>query len=64
VPIATFNRILNRRDGAFHRYWKVATTKGSTGSSHWKEMREGTCCLASMRGVATAVFSGLVWGGG
>jgi 5-methylcytosine-specific restriction enzyme B len=42
VPISTFNRILNRRDGAFHRYWKVGTTEGSAGSSHWTAMREGS----------------------
>jgi 5-methylcytosine-specific restriction protein B len=41
VPVTTLNTILNRRDGAFHRYWKVGTTEGSDGGSHWAEMREG-----------------------
>jgi 5-methylcytosine-specific restriction enzyme B len=41
VPVTTLNTILNRRDGAFHRYWKVGTTEGSDGGSHWTEMREG-----------------------
>jgi 5-methylcytosine-specific restriction protein B len=40
-PVTTLNRILNQRDGAFHRYWKVGTTEGSTGESHWTEMRDG-----------------------
>lgn len=42
VPVSTLNRVLNQRDGAFHRYWKVGTTEGSTGESHWNEMREGS----------------------
>ena len=41
VPVTTLNTILNRRDGAFHRYWKVGTTEGSDGGSHWTKMREG-----------------------
>ena len=41
MPVTTLNTILNRRDGAFHRYWKVGTTEGSDGGSHWTEMREG-----------------------
>ena len=55
VPVTTLNTILNRRDGAFHRYWTVGTTEGSipplagadrtapdpTPWSHWPEMREG-----------------------
>jgi 5-methylcytosine-specific restriction enzyme B len=41
VPVTILNTILNRRDGAFHRYWKVGTTEGSEGKSHWTEMREG-----------------------
>ena len=42
VPVTTLNTILNRRDGGFHRYWKVGTTEGSDGGSHWTEMREGS----------------------
>jgi 5-methylcytosine-specific restriction enzyme B len=41
VPVTTLNRILNRRDGALHRYWKVGTTEGTDGVSHWTEMRDG-----------------------
>lgn len=41
VPVTTLDTILNRRDGGFHRYWKVGTTEGDTGHSHWPEMREG-----------------------
>ena len=41
VPVSSLNRVLNQRDGAFHRYWKVGTTEGSTGVSHWTEMRDG-----------------------
>ena len=31
VPVTTLNTILNRRDGAFHRYWRVGTTEGRHG---------------------------------
>jgi 5-methylcytosine-specific restriction protein B len=41
VPVTTLDKGLNQRDGAFHRYWKVGTTEGDTGKSHWPEMREG-----------------------
>jgi 5-methylcytosine-specific restriction enzyme B len=41
VPVTTLNRVLNQRDGAFHRYWRVGTTEGDTGESHWTEMRDG-----------------------
>ena len=41
VPVTTLNTILNRRDGAFHRYWRMGTTEGSDGESHWTEMRDG-----------------------
>lgn len=41
VPVTTLNTVLNRRDGAFHRYWKVGTRAGDDGTSHWTEMREG-----------------------
>ena len=41
VPVTTLNKILNRRDGGIHRYWKVGTTAGDTGTSYWDEMREG-----------------------
>lgn len=41
VPVTTLNTILNRRDGAMHRYWRIGTTEGETGESHWAEMRDG-----------------------
>jgi 5-methylcytosine-specific restriction protein B len=41
VPVTNLNRVLNQRDGAFHRYWRVGTTEGDTGESHWTEMRDG-----------------------
>ena len=41
VPVTTLNRVLNQRDGAFHRYWRVGTTEGDTGESHWTGMRVG-----------------------
>ena len=41
VPVTTLNTVLNRRDGAFHHYWKVGTRSGDEGTSHWTEMREG-----------------------
>lgn len=41
VPVSTLNRVLNQRDGAFHRYWRVGTTEGDTGESRWNEMRDG-----------------------
>jgi 5-methylcytosine-specific restriction protein B len=41
VPISTLNRVLNQRDGAFHRYWRVGTTVGDTGESQWDVMRDG-----------------------
>ncbi|MGB6283070.1 MAG: AAA family ATPase [Xanthobacteraceae bacterium] len=41
VPVTILNRVLNQRDGAFHRYWRVGTTEGDTGESHWNEMRDG-----------------------
>jgi len=41
VPVTTLDRILNKRDGSLHHYWKVGTTEGSAGESHWAEMRDG-----------------------
>lgn len=41
LPMSSLLRVLNQRDGAFHRYWKVGTTEGDTGESHWIEMRDG-----------------------
>ncbi len=41
VPVDTFDGVLNERNGALHRYWKVGTTEGSTGESQWPAMRDG-----------------------
>ena len=41
VPITTLNTVLNQRHGTLHRYWRVGTTSGQTGESHWDVMREG-----------------------
>ena len=41
MPVTTLNTILNWRDGGIHRYWRVGTTEGDTGESHWTEMRDG-----------------------
>lgn len=41
VPVTILNTVLNRRDGALHRYWRVGTTSGDTGQSQWPAMRDG-----------------------
>lgn len=41
VPVNTLNTVLNQRDGAMHRYWRIGTTAGDNGESHWPEMRDG-----------------------
>lgn len=41
APITTLTRVLVQRSGAFHRYWRVGTTAGSTGESQWAIMRDG-----------------------
>lgn len=41
VPVSTLTRVLNQRDGALHRYWRIGTSEGTTGQSHWPEMRDG-----------------------
>ncbi len=40
VPVTTLDSILKQRNGAIHRYWRVGTTEGDTGTSHWDEMRD------------------------
>lgn len=40
LSTAALCMLLNRRDGAYGRYWKVGTTAGSDGESNWKEMLE------------------------
>lgn len=41
VAVNTFDSLLNDRNGALHRYWKVGTTEGSSGESQWPTMRDG-----------------------
>ena len=41
APVSALDRVLNQRDGAIHRYWRVGTTGGDTGQSYWREMRDG-----------------------
>lgn len=41
VPVATLCNALSIACGGFHRYWKVGTTEGDAGPSHWAAMREG-----------------------
>jgi 5-methylcytosine-specific restriction enzyme B len=41
VPVTSLDTVLNQRDGAIHRYWRVGTTAGHTGESQWPTMRDG-----------------------
>jgi len=41
VPVATLCNALHIACGGFHRYWKIGTTEGNSGSSHWPAMRDG-----------------------
>jgi 5-methylcytosine-specific restriction protein B len=41
VHVANLTKVLNQRDGAIHRYWRVGTTVGDTGESQWPVMRDG-----------------------
>ncbi|MEQ8852804.1 DUF4357 domain-containing protein [Gimesia sp.] len=34
---------LNAVHGRFHRYWRIGTTSGTTGTSYWQMMRERSC---------------------
>jgi 5-methylcytosine-specific restriction protein B len=42
VPVTIFNTVLNQRDGAFHRYWRIGTTSGHSGESQWPAMRDSS----------------------
>jgi 5-methylcytosine-specific restriction protein B len=42
VPTTSLLAVLNARDSALHRYWRVGTTSGSTGESQWEVMRAGS----------------------
>ena len=41
VPVPVLNQVMFIRYGPPRRYWKVGTTEGSDGSSHWDAMRKG-----------------------
>lgn len=41
VPVSTLTTVLNDRDSAIHRYWRIGTTVGDTGESQWPLMRDG-----------------------
>ncbi len=41
LSMTALGRLLNRRHGAIHAYWKIGTTEGHSGKSHWDVMREG-----------------------
>lgn len=41
LSTAALCMLLNRRDGAYRRYWKIGTTAGSNGESNWDEMLRG-----------------------
>lgn len=41
MPVNSLDSVLNERNGALHRYWKVGTTEGDTGESQWPAMRDG-----------------------
>ena len=41
-PANHLTTLLNRRDGSPHRYWRIGTSAGDTGESHWAEMRDAS----------------------
>jgi 5-methylcytosine-specific restriction enzyme B len=50
VPVSTLTSVLNQRAGSFHHYWRVGTTAGDTGESHWAAMRDGGFVSIGWRG--------------
>ena len=38
-----FTSTLNSVQGGLHRYWRIGTTSGKTGTSHWQMMQERDC---------------------
>ncbi len=38
-----FTSTLNSVQGGLHRYWRIGTTSGKTGSSYWEMMRDRGC---------------------
>lgn len=43
LPINHFTATLNAVQGRLHRYWRIGTTSGKTGSSFWQLMRDRSC---------------------
>jgi 5-methylcytosine-specific restriction protein B len=43
LPINHFTATLNAVQGRLHRYWRIGTTSGKTGSSFWQMMRDRSC---------------------
>lgn len=42
IPMTWLDLVLQRRNGGWHRYWRIGTTNGS-GETRWPEMRDGRC---------------------
>lgn len=43
LPINHFTATLNAVQGRLHRYWRIGTTSGKTGSSFWQMMLDRSC---------------------
>jgi len=43
LPINHFTATLNSVQGRLHRYWRIGTTSGETGTSFWQMMRDRSC---------------------
>ena len=43
LSINHFTTILNALQGRLHRYWRIGTTSGKTGTSFWQMMRDRNC---------------------
>ena len=43
LPINHFTATLNAVQGRLHRYWRIGTTSGKTGTGFWQMMRDRSC---------------------
>ena len=43
LPINHFTATLNAVQGRLHRYWRIGTTSGKTGTSFWPILRDRSC---------------------
>ena len=43
LPMNHFTATLNSVQGRLHRYWRIGTTSGKTGTSFWQMMRDRSC---------------------